>query len=253
LKGRGDGVGAFGRTKVGLVACSGEELAEGTVTRQATLKVLEELRPHRTVTICLPLFLAGGEADRAFARLHPTITVDGCERRCAERAVGRFSGGASATLVVGEVAQELGLPGPSGLRSLDDAGERVVEAVARRLADMVDGLMMEGKESEPVLGAAEAEEAHEAQVVVSSNLCSCGSSVPVLNVEVGDRTLELVALPLIFDRYLEQDLRPSAEVGTMLVGEARIYNDMPDVDDVELALVLREAYEEHSRMKGILA
>ncbi len=51
--------------KVGIVACSGEDLAEGTVTRLAALKVLEQLRPSETVTICLPLFLAGGEGDRA--------------------------------------------------------------------------------------------------------------------------------------------------------------------------------------------
>jgi len=41
--------------KVGIVACSGEELAEGTVTRLAALKVLEQLRPKDTVTICLPM------------------------------------------------------------------------------------------------------------------------------------------------------------------------------------------------------
>ena len=57
--------------KVGIVACSGEELAEGTVARLAALKVLHELRRGRTVTICLPLFLAGGEGDRAFASLSP--------------------------------------------------------------------------------------------------------------------------------------------------------------------------------------
>jgi hypothetical protein len=56
------------KRKVGLVSCSGEEMAEGTITRLATLKVLESLRPEATVTICLPLFLAGGEGDRAFAR-----------------------------------------------------------------------------------------------------------------------------------------------------------------------------------------
>ena len=50
--------------KVGIVACSGEEIAEGTVTRLAALKVLHELRRGETVTICLPLFLAGGEDDR---------------------------------------------------------------------------------------------------------------------------------------------------------------------------------------------
>ena len=56
------------RKKVGLISCSGEELPEGTVTRRAVRKVLETLRPDDTVTLCLPLFLAGGEGERAFAR-----------------------------------------------------------------------------------------------------------------------------------------------------------------------------------------
>ena len=77
--------------KVGIVACSGEELPEGTVTRLAALKVLEELRPAQTVTICLPLFLAGGEGDRAFAKFYPTIAVDGCDKRCAARATELYS------------------------------------------------------------------------------------------------------------------------------------------------------------------
>jgi hypothetical protein len=62
--------------KVGIVACSGEELAEGTVTRLAALKVLEQLRPKDTVTICLPLFLAGGERSGVCALLS-----DDCHRR----------------------------------------------------------------------------------------------------------------------------------------------------------------------------
>lgn len=78
--------------KVGIVACSGEELAEGTVTRLAALKVLEQLRPKDTVTICLPLFLAGGEGDRAFARFYPTIALDGCDQRCAAKATEMYSG-----------------------------------------------------------------------------------------------------------------------------------------------------------------
>ena len=39
------------KKKVGIVACSGEEMAEGTVSRLVALKVLEELRPGETVTI----------------------------------------------------------------------------------------------------------------------------------------------------------------------------------------------------------
>src|SRR5512139_2046628 len=94
--------------KAGIVACSGEELAEGTVTRLAALKVLQNLRPDDTVTICLPLFLAGGAGDRAFARFHPTITVDGCELRCAARATERYSAKPAASIVVNDVVAELG-------------------------------------------------------------------------------------------------------------------------------------------------
>ena len=105
--------------KVGIVACSGEEIAEGTVTRLAALKVLEELRPNDTVTICLPLFLAGGEGDRAFARFYPTIAVDGCELRCAAHATEAYSGKPAAAIVVSDLVAEAGLARPAGRRRLN--------------------------------------------------------------------------------------------------------------------------------------
>lgn len=72
-------------SKVGIIACSGEEIPGGTISRLATRRVLELLRPQTTVTLCLPLFLAGEEQERRFARQHPTITVDGCDKLCATR------------------------------------------------------------------------------------------------------------------------------------------------------------------------
>src|SRR5512139_3893896 len=108
--------------KVGIVSCSGEELPGGTVTRLAALKVLEELRPAETVTICLPLFLAGGEGDRTFARFYPTIAVDGCELRCAARGTEMYSGKPAASLVVRELVAENGLGQLEGRRRLNPAG-----------------------------------------------------------------------------------------------------------------------------------
>src|SRR5512136_2172478 len=102
------------KKKVGIVACSGEELPEGTVTRLAALKVLEQLRPGDTVTICLPLFLAGGEGDRAFARFYPTIALDGCDQRCAARATEKYSAPPAASLLVTELVAEAGLGQPEG-------------------------------------------------------------------------------------------------------------------------------------------
>src|SRR5512142_1348022 len=118
------------RKKVGIVACSGEELAEGTVTRLAALKVLEDLRPAQTVTICLPLFLAGGEGDRAFAKFYPTIAIDGCDKRCAARATELYSNKPAASLLVDDVIAEHGLAHPQGCRRFSPESRAVVDALA---------------------------------------------------------------------------------------------------------------------------
>jgi uncharacterized metal-binding protein len=135
------------QAKVGIVSCSGEELAAGTVTRLATLKVLRELRPGQTVTICLPLFLAGGAGDREFARTHPTITVDGCDVRCAAKGTELYSGKPAAGLVVDSLVAAAGLPQPEGRRCRDRAGQEAVRLVAERLAQLVDELSGRGTES----------------------------------------------------------------------------------------------------------
>ncbi len=127
--------------KVGIIACSGEELAGGTVTRLAALKLLHELRPGKTVTICLPLFLAGGEGDRAFARFHPTVTVDGCELRCAARGTEMYSGKPTASIVISELAAENGVGEIDGRRRLNEAGKKAVELTAERLANLVDEIL----------------------------------------------------------------------------------------------------------------
>lgn len=133
--------------KIGIIACSGEELAEGTVTRLAALKVLHELRKGETVTLCLPLFLAGGEEERTFAKFYPTITVDGCDLRCAAKGTENYSAKPAASIVVSELAAAHGITGIDGRRCLNQAGQEAVELTAGRLAELVDGLLGKGERS----------------------------------------------------------------------------------------------------------
>ena len=79
------------KPKVGLISCSGEACSGGNISRAATLEVLHHLKPNETVTICLPLFLAGDEAEREFARKFPTITIDGCNKLCAGKGTAKYS------------------------------------------------------------------------------------------------------------------------------------------------------------------
>jgi uncharacterized metal-binding protein len=233
------------KKKVGIVACSGEELAEGTVTRQAALKVLEHLRPGDTVTICLPLFLAGGEGDRAFARFYPTIAVDGCELRCAARATELYSGKPAASLVVTELVAGAGLPRPQGLRRLDQSGRQAVDLAADRIAETVDELLdkkwsRSSSEFIPMDDISLTASAP-AQAPIEAT-CSCGSGIPVRTLVIDGQPVNLIALPLIFDNFRHQGKLPTEETAGKLLDMVKIYNPIPAASEKIYSEILLGEY-----------
>jgi hypothetical protein len=119
--------------KVGVVSCSGEEIPEGTLCR----------RPRETVTICLPLFIAGGEEERTFASNYPTITVDGCDKMCAAKATEMLSGRPAKSLSIPEILKRHGLAPPTKLRHFGLEEEAAVKAVAEEIAQAVDEVLEE--------------------------------------------------------------------------------------------------------------
>lgn len=230
--------------KVGIVSCSGEELAEGTVARLAALKVLNELRPKDTVTICLPLFLAGGAGDRAFAKLHPTITVDGCDLRCAARATEKYSNKPAASLVVNDLVSEAGLGKLEGRRRLNAAGERAVKLTADRMATLVDQALGNSKEA---LGSGQAAQA-DSEGGQREATCSCGSGVAVTKMNIAGQNVELIALPLIFRHFRQERLAaggPSPKLDQQTADNifeaVKIYNSVPpELEPAYREKVLRE-------------
>jgi uncharacterized metal-binding protein len=223
--------------KAGIVACSGEELAEGTVTRLAALKVLHELRPQDTVTICLPLFLAGGEGDRAFARFHPTITVDGCELRCAARATERYSAKPAASLVVNELVAECGLAKPEGRRRLNEAGRKAVEVTADRLAALVDQVL--GKKDSPTTTEVAGNTPKPRNATAT---CSCGSGIPITKLVIEGKTVEMVALPLIFQQFRANGRGLDEAAARRLFDTVKIYNPIPQDSESVYREAILQAY-----------
>ena len=229
------------RKKVGIVACSGEELAEGTVTRQAALKVLEKLRPEDTVTICLPLFLAGGEGDRAFAKFYPTITIDGCDKRCAYRATEKYSNKPAGSIVITDLVAQQNLAKPEGKLKLNTAGELVVDAVAEQAAQQVDELLgkhlsrREGSFTEP-------QSAVENQQEVTAT-CSCGSGIPIQTFEIGGKKVTLLALPLLFANFYERKQAPSEAVLKEIMEGVKIYNEIEIDMETAIRKEIYQAYQ----------
>jgi uncharacterized metal-binding protein len=239
------------KKKVGIVACSGEELAEGTVTRLAALKVLEQLRPSDTVTICLPLFLAGGEGDRAFARFYPTIAVDGCAERCAARATELYSAKPAASLVVSDLVNAHGMEKPQGCRQLDQAGQQAVEITAKRMAELVDELLEKkwnrkaGEFIDPET-VAQPDETKEAT-------CSCGSGLPIQELQIDGLKVSLVALPLIFEKMRADGKTPSDGMARELLETVRIYNPIPEGAEESYAAALLREYRVFYQQQEVAA
>ena len=232
------------KKKVGIVACSGEERPEGTVTRLAALSVLEQLRPEDTVTICLPLFLAGGEGDRAFARFYPTIAIDGCELRCASRATEMYSGKPAASVVVTDLVKKNGLNRPQGARHLNKAGMKAVALVANGVVDQVDELL-EKKWSRRTGEFIEIESIDVSQIVGQQEpveaACSCESGIPVRKVMVDGQQVILVALPLIFEQFREAGKQSTDGTARELLEMVKIYNPVPsDAEEAYAEMLLRE-------------
>ena len=126
------------KPKSGVVSCSGECCGLGTLSRVATRLVLEELRSDQTVTICLPLFLAGGAQEHGFAKEYPTIAVDGCGKHCAYKAITKYSKEPAAGFDVEALLKEWGIEQPKTRRVLDDENVALARRIAELLASKVD-------------------------------------------------------------------------------------------------------------------
>jgi hypothetical protein len=215
-------------SKVGIISCSGEEIAEGTIARQAVRRVLEALRPQQTVTLCLPLFLAGEEGERRFAREHPTVTVDGCAKLCAKLGTERYSGQVSASLVVADILGDRAKACHRSTRDADKNDEAAVWLVAERIAAEVDALATSRAAAEP-------------NGTQKAACCACGAS-PQGSLEIAGRSVTINGLPVIFDHLRKKCLAATDESADTLLDTVRIYHAIEPEEDATYKAALIAAY-----------
>lgn len=130
--------------KVGVISCSGEECLGGTISRLATRKVMEDLRAGSVTSLCLPLFIAGGDEERSFAKEYPVISVDGCSKCCAKRATVKYSGEVKDELELSELlGEDVVLSKTVSSRDLKDEHYKMVDKVAEEISKKVDQILVD--------------------------------------------------------------------------------------------------------------
>lgn len=220
--------------KIGIIACSGEEIPEGTISRSAVRRVLESLRPHQAVTLCLPLFLAGNEGERNFARTHPVITIDGCDKQCARWGTEKHGGPVARALVVGDILGGEATGCSRSLRGRTEADQKAVAAVAERIAAEVDALIAEDVRPESDGGSDAGGP--------DADVCACMKPVTAGSVCVRGELVEIPALPLVFAKLASGGMRAEEGNAAALLETVKMFHYIAPEEECDYQAALLAAY-----------
>jgi uncharacterized metal-binding protein len=123
-----------------IIPCSGIGKPFGTIGRDATFRVVDELRKGKAETNCLSLLVMGDEEATEQIRRSDCIAVDGCPLECTRKNVEIAGGNIAAHFRVMDLLRENRGLRPRQVTFLDDDGTRLSEMLAERIAVKVDEL-----------------------------------------------------------------------------------------------------------------
>ena len=126
--------------RVMIIPCSGIGKAYGSVGRDAMYRVLEELRPDVTQTVCLSLLTLGDKEAQARVCRAPVITIDGCPFQCAQVNVEHAGGASTAVFRVFDVYRAHKELKVRSVSELGESGEKMAGILAEEIAAKVDEL-----------------------------------------------------------------------------------------------------------------
>jgi uncharacterized metal-binding protein len=127
--------------RVMIIPCSGIGKAYGSVGREAMYRVVEDLRPDATQTVCLSLLTLGDPEAQARVRNAHVITIDGCPFKCAQVNVEKAGGANSAVFRVFDVYRAHKELKVRSVSELGESGEKMAEILAQEIAAKVDELL----------------------------------------------------------------------------------------------------------------
>ncbi|MDR3573656.1 MAG: putative zinc-binding protein [Anaerolineaceae bacterium] len=130
--------------KVVIVPCSGIGKSYGTVSRYAAYQVTDEDRPLDTSLLPLSLLVMGDEQTRQQVSSCQSITIDGCKLACATKMVQECGGKVAQEFAVLEVYRRYREFKPQGIAELNEGGEKLAQALAVEIDQVVDELTGKG-------------------------------------------------------------------------------------------------------------
>ena len=123
-----------------IIPCIGIGKPFGTISRDATFSVVDELRKGKADTNCLSLLVMGDEEATRQIRESRCIAVDGCPLACARKNIEIAGGEITAYFRVMDLLRENRGLRPRQVTFLDEDGQKLSEMLAEKIASKVDEL-----------------------------------------------------------------------------------------------------------------
>ena len=127
-----------------IIPCSGIGKPFGTISREATYCVVEDLKKGETDTICLSLLVMGDQDAKLSVKSQRCIAIDGCPNECAKKSLERSDAKLVANFRVIDILRENRNLKPKEVTFLDEDGRKLARILAEKIALKVDELNHKG-------------------------------------------------------------------------------------------------------------
>lgn len=130
--------------KIKVIPCSGMGKVYGLVGRESVLKVVTELCPDQTETVCLAYIVTGDDDANELIKGKKCITLDGCPAMCAAKSVELAGGDIIEKRKVLDTFKNHKGAKPGTATELTEEGWSIADEIANDIAKIVDELSKEG-------------------------------------------------------------------------------------------------------------
>lgn len=126
--------------KIAIIACAGMDKSLGSVARACAFKVVEKLRPNKTVLICIPPLIADVKPHSELVKKISVITIDGCAERCATKIAAKSGAKIRGRVLVPQSVQKYNLK-PNTASDIGQEGEKLAGKIAEETALLIDKIL----------------------------------------------------------------------------------------------------------------
>ena len=123
-----------------VIPCSGIGKAFGSISREATYCVVEDLKTSEADAICLSLLVMDDKDAISRVKFHRCIAVDGCPNECSKKTLERVEAKLVGNYRVVDIFRENRKLRPKEVTFLDADGQKLAQILAEKIASKIDEL-----------------------------------------------------------------------------------------------------------------